>query len=51
MEAKAAAKADIEDHRLNGGLGWLWKHIAYLAYVSVGGVALRYLIKSYLSTH
>lgn len=51
MKAEAAAKADIEDHRLNGGLGWLWKHITYLAYVSVGGVALRYLIKSYLSTH
>jgi len=51
MKAEAAAKADIEDHRLNGGLGWLWKHIAYTAYVSVGGLVLRYLIKSHFQTH
>jgi hypothetical protein len=51
MKTEAAVKADVEDHRLNGGLGWLWKHIAYIAYVSVGGIVLRYLIKSYLVTH
>lgn len=51
LKTEAAAKADLEDHRLNGGLGWLWKHIAYTAYVSVGGLALRYLIKNYLATH
>jgi hypothetical protein len=51
MKAEAAAKADIEDHRLNGGLGWLWKHIAYTAYASVGGLVLRYLIKSHFQTH
>jgi hypothetical protein len=51
MKAEAAVKADIEDHRLHGGLGWLWKHIAYTAYASVGGLVLRYLIKSYLLTH
>ena len=51
MQAEAEAKADIEDHRLHGGLGWLWKHIAYTAYVSVGGLVLRYLIKSYFLAH
>ena len=51
MKAEADVKADIEDHRLHGGLGWLWKHIAYTAYASVGGLVLRYLIKSYLVTH
>ena len=43
----ADVKADIEDHRLHGGHGWLWKHIAYTAYASVGGLVLRYLIRSY----
>ena len=51
IKADADVKADIEDHRLHGGLGWLWKHIAYTAYVSVGGMVLRYLIKSYFVTH
>ena len=51
MKADAAAKADIEDHRLHGGLGWLWKHIAYTAYASVGGLVLRYLIRSYFHAH
>jgi hypothetical protein len=50
-KANAAVKADIEDHRLNGGLGWLWKHIAYTAYVSVGAIVLRYLVKSYFQAH
>jgi hypothetical protein len=51
MKAEAAVKADIEDHRINGGMGWLWKHIAYTAYASVGGLVLRYLIKSHFQTH
>ena len=50
-KTEAAVKADMEDHRLHGGLGWLWKHIAYVAYASVGGIVLRYLIKSFLLTH
>jgi hypothetical protein len=50
-KAEAAAKADIEDHRLHGGLGWLWKHIAYVAYASVGGLVARYLIRSLLHGH
>jgi hypothetical protein len=50
-QAEAEAKADIDDHRLHGGLGWLWKHVAYTAYVSVGGLVLRYLIKSYFLAH
>lgn len=51
LKTEAAVKADIEDHRLHGGLGWLWKHIAFTAYASVGGIVLRYLIKSYFPTH
>lgn len=50
-KADAAAKADIDDHRLHGGLGWLWKHIAYTAYASVGGLVLRYLLRSYFHAH
>jgi hypothetical protein len=50
-KADAAAQADIEDHRLHGGLGWLWKHIAYTAYASVGGLVLRYVIRSYFHAH
>ena len=50
-KADTAAKADIEDYRLHGGLGWLWKHVAYTAYASVGGLVLRYLIRSYFQTH
>lgn len=46
-KANAAAQAAIEDHRLHGGLGWLWKHVAYTAYASVGGLVLRYFIRNY----
>lgn len=50
-KAEAATKADLDDHKLHGGLGWLWKHIAYTAYVSVGGLVIRYLIRSYFAGH
>jgi hypothetical protein len=50
-ESDKALKEAIEDDKLHGGYGWLWKHIAYTAYASVGGLVLRYLIKSYLVTH
>ena len=50
-KADADAKAAIEDHRQHGGLGWLWKHIAYTAYASVGGLVIRYLVRSYLHAH
>ena len=50
-KADADAQADVEDHRLHGGLGWLWKHIAYVAYASVGSLVVRYLIRSYFHAH
>ena len=38
QEANKALKEAIEDDKLHGGYGWLWKHIA-----SVVGVVLGYL--------
>ena len=50
-KADADAKAAIEDHRQHGGHGWLWKHVAYTAYASVGGLVVRYLVWSYFHPH
>src|SRR2546423_10189121 len=50
-KADTAAKADIEDYRLNGGLWWLLEHVAYTAYASVGRLGPRYLLPSYLPPH
>ena len=50
-KADTAAKAAVEDYRQHGGLGWLWKHIAYTAYANVGGLVIRFIIRTYLHAH
>jgi hypothetical protein len=41
-------RAYIEDRRLHGGLGWLWKSIACTAGTMIAGFIVRYLIISHL---
>jgi hypothetical protein len=50
-DLKATLDAQLKDYRENGGLGWLWKHIGYVAYATVGGVAFRFLVQRYLNHH
>jgi Zn ribbon nucleic-acid-binding protein len=40
-EADKALKDAIEDHKLHGGYGWLWKHIAGVIAVFIGYLFLR----------
>jgi hypothetical protein len=40
-EADHAFRDAIEDHKLHGGYGWLWKHIAWVITVFVGYLFLR----------
>jgi hypothetical protein len=47
-DAEASLRGLVEDHRLHGGMGWLWKHIAYVAYVTIGWIIVRFLFKSLL---
>ena len=49
--AEVDSRAQIEDHRLHGGAGWLWRHIAYTVYATVGGLALRLIILHFLRSH
>ena len=37
----ACVRAQIEDRRLHGGSGWLWQHILYVVYATIGGTLLR----------
>ena len=40
----ASHRALAEDHRMHGGLGWLWKHVAYTAFAAVGYAIVRHVI-------
>lgn len=47
-EADKALKDATEDHKLNGGYGWLWKHIAWVIACLVGYQLLRGVIGGFV---
>jgi hypothetical protein len=47
-DSDASVRAQIEDHRYHGGLGWLWKFIAGVAAATIAGMVVRYFLISFL---
>ena len=43
-EADKALKDATEDHKLHGGYGWLWKHIASVIAFFIGYLYLRGIV-------
>lgn len=43
-EADKALKDAIKDHKLHGGYGWLWKHVAWVVVCFVGYLLFRGII-------
>lgn len=43
-EANKALKESVEDSKLHGGYGWLWKHIAAVAGAVIGYLYFRTFI-------
>jgi hypothetical protein len=47
-EADKALRDATADHKLHGGYGWLWKHIAWVIGCFVGYLYLRGIISSFV---
>ncbi len=47
-DSVTSARALTEDHRVHGGLGWLWKHVAWVAFLAVGYTVIKHLIMHFL---
>ena len=43
-DTAASHRALAEDHRVHGGLGWLWKHAAYTAAAAAAYTIVRHVI-------
>ena len=48
-EQEESIKEYIEDQRIHGGMGWLWKFIATIAVLTILGMIVRYFLISLLS--
>ncbi len=48
-DSVASLRAHVEDQRVHGGLGWLWKHFAYTAFAAVGYSIVKHLILHFLT--